>query len=118
METVLQPAESPQVQVPLPQGAAQVPGPAAGNTMTQAYVQMVGQMAYFWGWSLVANANRAVAFSKVPEPGLVGGVVPIAFGGIAMLTDYVTAEQRVIACSNQDVVYGPGFLPLDREPYV
>jgi hypothetical protein len=86
--------------------------------MTQAYVQMVGQMAYFWGWSLVANANRAVAFSKVPEPGLVGGVVPIAFGGIAMLTDYVTAEQRVIACSNQDVVYGPGFLPLDREPYV
>ena len=118
METVLQTAESPQVQVPLPQSAAQVPGPAAGNTMTQAYVQMVGQMAYFWGWSLVANANRAVAFSKVPEPGLVGGVVPIALGGIAMLTDYVTAEQRVIACSNQDVVYGPGFLPLDREPYV
>jgi len=75
-------------------------------------------MAYFWGWPLVANANRAVAFSKVPQPGLVGGVVPIAYGGIAMLTDYVTADQRVIACSNQDVVYGPGFLPLDKEPFV
>src|SRR5271169_2407339 len=61
------------------------------------------QMAYFWGWPLVANANRAVAFSKVPEPGLVGGVVPIAFGGIALLTDYVTPDQRVIACANQDV---------------
>ena len=46
------------------------------------------------------------------------GGVPIAYGGIAMLTDYVTPDQRVIACSNQDVVYGPGFLPLDKEPIV
>jgi hypothetical protein len=68
-------------QVPIPQTAAEVPGPAAGNTMTKQYVQMVGRMAYFWGWPLVANANRAVAFSKVPEPGLVGGVVPIIFHG-------------------------------------
>jgi hypothetical protein len=98
--------------------AAQIPGPAAGNLMAEGYVQSVGRAAYLWGWPLVANANRAVAFSKSPEPGLVGGVVPIAYGGIAMLTDYVTAEQRVIACSNQDVVYGPGFLPLDKEPFV
>ena len=105
-------------QFPIPKTAAEVPGPAAGNTMTKEYVQMVGRMAYFWGWPLVANANRAVAFSKVPEPGLVGGVVPIAYGGIAMLTDYVTPDQRVIACANQDVVYGPGFLPLDKEPFV
>ena len=105
-------------QSPIPKTAAEVPGPASGNTMTKEYVQMVGRMAYFWGWPLVANANRAAAFSKAPEPGLVGGVVPIAYGGIAMLTDYVSANQRVIACSNQDVVYGPGFLPLDKEPFV
>jgi hypothetical protein len=86
--------------------------------MTKEYVQMVGRMAYFWGWPLVANFNRSVAFSRIPEPGLVGGVVPIAYGGIAMLTDYVTPDQRVIACANQDVVYGPGFLPLDKEPFV
>ena len=86
--------------------------------MTKEYVQMVGRTAYFWGWPLVANANRAVAFSKSPEPGLVGGVVPIAYGGIAMLTDYLTPNQRVVACANQDVVYGPGFLPLDKEPFV
>ena len=43
-------------QVPIPQTAAEVPGPAPG-TMTKAYVQMVGRMAYFWGWPLV------------PEPG-------------------------------------------------
>ena len=105
-------------QYPNPATAAEVPGPAAGNTMTREYVQMVGQMAYFWGWPLIANANRAAAFSKAPEPGLVGGEIPIAYGGIAMLTDYITPLQKVIACANQDVVYGPGFLPLDKEPFV
>jgi hypothetical protein len=105
-------------QYPNPTTVAEVPGPAAGNTMTKEYVQMVGRMAYFWGWPLVANFNRSVAFSKAPEPGLIGGVVPIAYGGIAMLTDYVTPNQRVIACANQDVVYGPGFLPLGKEPFV
>ena len=105
--------------IPIPRlTAAEVPGPAAGNTMTKAYVQTVGRMAYLWGWPLIANANRAVAFSKAPEPGLVGGIVPIAYGGIAMLTDYITANQRVVACSNQDVVYGPGFFSLDKQPFV
>ena len=42
--------------------------------MTKAYVQMVGRMAYLWGWPLVNIANRAAAFSKAPEPGLLGGV--------------------------------------------
>ena len=118
MATGVKSAPSTQVQFPIPTTAADVHGPEAGNTMTKEYVQMVGRMAYFWGWPLVANANRAVAFSKAPEPGLVGGVVPIAYRGIAMLTDYLTADQRVVACSNQDVVYGPGFLPLDEEPFV
>jgi hypothetical protein len=39
-------------QVAIPQTAAEVPGPASGP-MTKAYVQMVGRMAYFWGWPLV-----------------------------------------------------------------
>ncbi len=103
------------VQFPIPTIAVEVPGPAAGNTMSKEYVQMVGRMAYFWGWPLVANANRAAAFSKVPEPGLVGGVVPIAYGGIAMLTDYITADQRVVAASNQDVVYRRQRLELAGE---
>jgi hypothetical protein len=50
-------------QVPIPQTAAQVPGPA-GNTMTPQYVQMVGRMAYFWGWPLVANFNGSVARAR------------------------------------------------------
>src|ERR1700675_4321875 len=64
-------------QVPIPTTAAQVPGPPSGTAMTTAYVQSVGRMAYLWGWPLVNMANRSIAFSKAPEPGLLGGVVPV-----------------------------------------
>ena len=86
--------------------------------MTTAYVQTVGRMAYLWGWPLVNMVNRADAFSKAPEPGLLGGVVPIAFNRNAMLTDYVSPEERFVTCPNQDVVYGAGFFALDKEPIV
>src|SRR5882757_3927463 len=76
-------------QVPIPTTAAEVPGPAPGTARTKEYVQMVGRMAYLWGWPLVNVANRADAFSKAPEPGLLGGVVPIAYGRNAMLTAYI-----------------------------
>ena len=106
-------------QVPFPQTAAGVPGPAPGTAMTKAYVQMVGRMAYLWGWALVDNANRHADFSKAPEPGLIGGVVPIAHNAVAMLTGYISATQRIIACANQDVAYGAGFLDnLDNAPIV
>jgi hypothetical protein len=104
--------------IQIPTTAAQVPGPAPGNTMTKEYVEMVGRMAYFWGWPMMCNANRGKAFSRAPEPGLIGGQIPIAFGGIAVLTNYGTPDQRIIACANQDVVYGIGFLPLDKEAFV
>jgi hypothetical protein len=39
-------------QVPIPQTAAEVPGPALGP-MTKEYVQAVGRLAYVWGWPLV-----------------------------------------------------------------
>jgi len=105
-------------QVPIPTTAAEVPGPAPGTAMTKAYVQTVGRMAYLWGWPLVNMANRAAAFSKAPEPGLLGGVVPIASNRVAMLTGYVSPEQQFIACPNQDVAYGAGFMTLDKEPIV
>jgi hypothetical protein len=106
-------------QVPIPQTAREVPGPAPGTAMTTAYVQSVGRMAYLWGWPLVNNANRHVAFSKAPEPGLLGGVLPISHNSVAMVTNYVSPEQRFVTCTNQDVVYGFGFLDnLDEEPIV
>jgi len=105
-------------QVPIPTNAAEVPGPASGTAMTKAYVQTVGRMAYLWGWPLVNMANRAVAFSKAPEPGLLGGIVPVAFGRNAMLTGYVSPDETFVTCPNQDVVYGSGFFALDKEPIV
>ena len=54
-------------QVPLPTTAAEVPGPAAGTAMTKEYVQMVGRMAYVWGWPLVNSHNRRAAFAQTPE---------------------------------------------------
>src|SRR6266481_1888518 len=105
-------------QYPNPTTAAEVPGPAPGSAMTTAYVQTVGRMAYVWGWPLVNMANRGIAFSKAPEPGLLGGVVPIAFGCNAMLTSYVSPEEYFITCPNKDVVYGAGFFALDKGPIV
>ena len=106
-------------QVPIPTTAAQVPGPPSGTAMTTAYVESVARMAYVWGWPLVNNANRHKVFSEAPEPGLLGGVLPIAHNAVAMLTNYVSPEQRFVTCTNQDVVYGFGFCDnLDKEPIV
>lgn len=81
-------------QVQIPTTVAEVPGPASGTAMTTAYVQTVGRMAYLWGWPLVNSVNRSIAFSKAPEPGLIGGVVPIAFNGNSMLTGYIPRTRR------------------------
>ena len=105
-------------QVTIPTTAADVPGPASGTAMTRAYVQTVGRMAYLWGWPVVNMANRAASFSKAPEPGLLGGVIPVAFNRNAMLIGYISPDQTFIACPNQDVAYGAGFMTLDKEPIV
>jgi hypothetical protein len=86
--------------------------------MSNEYVQMVGRMAYLWGWPLVNSVNRSIAFSKAPEPGLMGGTIPVAFNRNAMLTGYISPNQTFVACPNQDVAYGAGWLALDKEPIV
>jgi hypothetical protein len=102
----------------IPTTADQVPGPAPGTLMTPAYAASVARFAYFWGWPLVNMANRAKAFSEAPQPGLLGGVVPIAYNRIAMLTGYIDPNQHFVTCTNQDVVYGLGIFDLDKEPVV
>ena len=106
-------------QVPIPQRAADVRGPVPGNNMLETYVQLVGRMAYFWGYPLVNAHNRRAAFAEAPMPGILGGFLPIAPVGFnQMLTDYVKPEETFIVCPNQDVVYGTGFAALDKEPTV
>ena len=106
-------------QAPLPTSALDVPGPATGTTMTRAYVQSVARMAYVWGWPLVNSHSRRAALAPLPQPGRNGGVLPVAPPGrIAMLSDYIKPDQNFVTCTNQDVVYGAGYLELDKEPVV
>jgi hypothetical protein len=87
--------------------------------MTKEYVGMVGRMAYVWGWPMVNQINRRASFAKAPEPGRLGGVLPIApIGYVSMLTDYIQPDQRFVTCPNQDTVYGAGFMALNRQPVI
>ena len=105
-------------QFPLPKTAADVPGPVAGSIMTREYVQSVGRSAYLFAWPLVNAAHRNAAMSQAPEPGLMGGILPLAHNSVSMLTDYISPGQRFVTCPNQDVVYGFGFSDLDVSPLV
>src|SRR5262249_37124213 len=93
--------------------------PAAGARMTEDYLRSVGKMAYLWGWPLMNVHNRLSAMELLPGPGLIDGVIPAASPGSAgMLHDYITPEQRLVACPNQDVVYGFGIIDAERGPSV
>ena len=115
----MSPSTVSQAQIPLPRSAADVPGPASGTALTEAYVEMLARMAYVWGWPLVNSHNRRAAFAKAPEPGLNGGVLPVApTGRVAMLSDYIKPDQNFVTCTNQDVVYGAGYFALGKDPVV
>jgi hypothetical protein len=106
-------------QVSLPKTATDIAGPAPGTAMTKEYVQMVGKMAYIWGWPMVNAHNRRASFAMAPECGYMGGVLPVApIGYNTMLTNYIKPEQTFITCPNQDVTYGACFSALDKEPTV
>jgi hypothetical protein len=86
--------------------------------MTEEYVRMVGRDAYFWGWPMVNLYNRRLTYTKVPTIGIIRPVVAAPPNQLGMLTDYIDPEERVVACPNQDVVYGIGVLALDQSPVV
>lgn len=97
----------------------QLRGPVPNTIYTEGYVTMLAKFIYLWGWPMVNVHNRVTMFSQLKEPMYIGGVLP---GGpmnrLCMLTDYMKSEQRVVACPNQDVVYGAGPLDLRKEPVV
>jgi hypothetical protein len=57
---------------------ATISGPVAGTKVTEPYVRMMAREAYFWGWPMANIFNRRQAFKDLPEPGLMGGIVPVA----------------------------------------
>jgi hypothetical protein len=104
---------------PSPGWAAAVPpGPVRGTKMTEEYAELVARNAYFWAWPLVNVYNRRLTYEKVSETVLSGPVPPSPPNHLGMLTDYIVPEERIVACPNQDVVYGVGSLALEVSPVV
>jgi hypothetical protein len=87
--------------------------------LSEGYARLLARDTFFWAWPMVNIYNRRLAFKDIPEPGLVGGLVPGApLNEIAMLSHYIAPEERIVACPNQDVVYGGGAAALDISPAV
>jgi hypothetical protein len=94
------------------------PGPDTRVKITEEYAKHIARDAYFWAWPLVNIFNRRQALKDVKEIVLAGPVPTAPLNRFAMLTDYITPDQRLVACPNQDVVYGAGALALDITPVV
>src|SRR5215472_8589604 len=94
------------------------PGPDTRVKITEDYAKLVARDAFFWAWPLVNIFNRRQAFKDVTEIVMAGPVPTAPLNRFAMLTDYITPDQRLVACPNQDVVYGACALALDITPVV
>ncbi|MFM0159087.1 DUF1254 domain-containing protein [Paraburkholderia sediminicola] len=98
---------------------ASVQGPVAGYAISEEYARLVARQTYFWAWPMVNVYGRLLAMKQVPQPGLNGGIVPIAPPNhLSMLRDYIEPQERFVACPNQDVVYGSAILDLNQTPVV
>jgi len=90
-----------------PTQEGKIPGPVAGTRLTEEYVRHIARFAYLFAWPMVNVLNRFLTYDKLPEPGLAGGVLPVAPPNqLGMLHDYIEPSERAVACPNQDVVYG------------
>jgi hypothetical protein len=105
--------------LPSPEWTQALPSaPVVGTKITEEYAQLVGRDVYFWAWPLVNVYIRRLVHEKVSET-TISGAVPVApINQLGMLSNYITPEQRLIPCPNQDVVYGSGALALDISPVV
>jgi hypothetical protein len=97
---------------------AMPPGPDARVKFTEEYARHVVRDAYLWAWPLVNMHNRRLAFEPIKDFVMAGPLVSAPLNKLGMLTDYISPEQRSVACPNQDVVYGAGLLGLDVSPVV
>ena len=92
---------------------------ADGAIMHPEYVKTIARMAYVWGWPMVNSHNRRAVITQAPEPGRLGGVVPVApVNRMCMLNNYVEPIQSFVACPNQDVAYGLSMCALNESPVV
>ena len=90
-------------------------GPDLRVKITEEYAALVARDAYFWAWPMVNIYNRRLAAAQ-SQPRWCARVRRFAapINRLGMITDYVDPAERLVACPNQDVVYGLGVLALDR----
>lgn len=99
--------------------AADLGGVPAGTVLTAEFARLLARDVYVWGWPIVNAFHRRASFAAAPEPGLRGGVLPVApTGYVCMLSDYIDPAQRWVAHPNQDVIYGFGFGAVNDDPVV
>jgi hypothetical protein len=104
---------------PSPEWTQALPAaPVPRTKITEEYARLVARDLYFWAWPMVNVYSRRIAYEKVPEIMLAGPVPAAPLNHLGMLTDYIVPEERIVACPNQDVVYGVGALALDQSPVV
>ena len=97
---------------------AMPPGPDVRVKITEEYAKLVGRDAYFWAWPLAGVYNRRLGAAANTEIAYAGPLPAAPLNRLAMLTDYVAPEERLVACPNQDVVYGGGSLALEQSAVV
>jgi hypothetical protein len=93
-------------------------GPDVRVKITEEYARLVARDVYFWAWPMVNIYNRRLAFRDVRDFVMAGPVPTAPLNRFAMLTDYINPDERLVACPNQDVVYGAGSIALDISPVV
>ena len=93
-------------------------GPDTRVKITEEYARHDRARRIFLGVAAGQHLQRRQAFKDVKEIVMAGPVPAAPLNRFAMLTDYITPDQRIVACPNQDVVYGAGSLALDLSPVV
>jgi len=119
MATQRTPLPEVQATKPIVTPIRRVPEPVPGTRHNRGVCANGRARRVLLAWPMVNTYNRGWHFQQAPEPGHLGGIMPLApLNLLSMLTDYVEPSERDVACPNQDVVYGAGIVALDLSPVV
>ena len=84
-------------QAPAPPSFEDLSQPTAEVTPHPEYVKAIARTAYVWGWPMVNMLNRRARITQAPEPGLLGGILPVApQGQVGMLHDYIDPAETFV----------------------
>lgn len=93
-------------------------GPVPGTKITPGFAQHMARDAYFWAWAMANIYGRRLRYTPLTSTVMAGPVPASPLNHLGMLTDYIDPSERIVACPNQDVVYGNGALALEISPVV